>query len=54
MLALLSSGLANRHIGEELFISTKTVSVHVTNIMAKFGVGNRGAAVARARELDLL
>lgn len=54
VLALLSSGLANRHIGEELFISTKTVSVHVTNIMAKFGVGNRGAAVARARELDLL
>lgn len=54
VLALIGDGKANRQIGEELFISTKTVSVHVTNIMAKFGVGSRGAAAARARELNLL
>jgi hypothetical protein len=36
-----------------LFISPKTASVHVTNILAKVGVENRGAAAAKAHQLGL-
>ncbi len=49
-----AKGLSNREIGEALFISAKTVSVHVTNLMGKLGVNNRTAAAARARELGLV
>ncbi|WP_017588812.1 helix-turn-helix transcriptional regulator [Nocardiopsis ganjiahuensis] len=53
VLVEVAKGLSNREVGEALFISAKTVSVHVTNLMAKLGVNNRTAAVARARELGL-
>ncbi|MBR8742058.1 LuxR C-terminal-related transcriptional regulator [Nocardiopsis sp. MG754419] len=53
VLAQVATGASNREVGEALFISAKTVSVHVTNLMAKLGVHNRTAAVARARELGL-
>ena len=51
VLGLLAGGLTNREIGEALFISEKTASVHVSNILGKFGVGSRGAAVAMALRL---
>lgn len=54
VLALLVAGKSNREIADELFISIKTASVHVTNIMGKLKVGNRGAAAALAREHDLV
>lgn len=47
-------GSSNREVGEVLFISGKTVSVHLSNAMGKLGAANRTAAVARARELGLL
>jgi DNA-binding CsgD family transcriptional regulator len=53
VLRLLSAGRTNRQIGEELFISTKTASVHVSNILAKLQVSNRGEAAAAARRLGL-
>ncbi|GAA1462367.1 AAA family ATPase [Nocardiopsis exhalans] len=53
VLVEVAKGLSNREVGERLFISAKTVSVHVTNLMGKLGVNNRTAAVARARELGL-
>jgi DNA-binding NarL/FixJ family response regulator len=53
VLHLLVEGRSNRQIAEQLFISGKTVSVHVTNILAKLGVHSRLEAAARARELGL-
>jgi DNA-binding NarL/FixJ family response regulator len=53
VLHLLVAGKSNRQIAETLFISGKTVSVHVTNILAKLGVHSRLEAAARARELSL-
>ena len=52
VLRLMSRGLSNRQIGEELFISQKTASVHVSNILAKLGAATRteAAAIARAQE----
>jgi LuxR family transcriptional regulator, maltose regulon positive regulatory protein len=54
VLALMAAGLTNREIGETLFISTETVKKHTGSIYAKFGVGHRTEAVARARELHVL
>ena len=53
VLALMSRGLSNRQIGEELFISQKTASVHVSNILAKLGAATRTEAAAIARGQDL-
>ncbi len=54
VLALLAQGRSNGEIGRALFISTKTASVHVSNILAKLGVAARGEAVAVARAEGLL
>jgi DNA-binding CsgD family transcriptional regulator len=47
----LADGATNKAIAAALFISEKTVSVHVSNLLAKLGVENRGAAAALARRL---
>ncbi|MCX4589053.1 AAA family ATPase [Streptomyces sp. NBC_01549] len=48
VLRLLARGRTNRQIGEELFITGKTASVHVSNILAKLGAAGRTEAVAIA------
>ena len=53
MLALVAAGRTNRQIGEELFITEKTASVHVSRILAKLGVAGRGEAAAVAHRLGL-
>jgi DNA-binding CsgD family transcriptional regulator/tetratricopeptide (TPR) repeat protein len=53
VLSLVAQGRTNREIGEALFISEKTASVHVSNILAKLGVANRGEAAALARDLGV-
>ncbi|MGW5351452.1 helix-turn-helix transcriptional regulator [Streptomyces sp. NPDC004031] len=54
VLRLLGRGRSNRQIGEELFISGKTASVHVSNILAKLGATGRTEAVAIAYREGLL
>jgi ATP/maltotriose-dependent transcriptional regulator MalT len=46
VLALVAEGRSNSQIGSELFITRKTASVHVSNILAKLGVASRGEAAA--------
>lgn len=54
VLRLLALGRSNRKIGEELFISGKTASVHVSNILAKLGAASRTEAVAVAYREGLI
>jgi DNA-binding CsgD family transcriptional regulator len=53
VLRLLVEGRSNRQIAEQLFISGKTASVHVTNLLAKLGAHSRLEAAAMARRLGL-
>jgi predicted ATPase/DNA-binding CsgD family transcriptional regulator len=48
VLLLLAEGLSDREIAEALFLSPRTVGVHVTHILAKLGVDSRTAAAAFA------
>lgn len=54
VLGHLVAGATNRQIARALFISEKTASVHVSNIISKLQVGNRGQAAAAAHRLRLL
>jgi len=53
VLRLVAAGHSNREIAGELFISVKTASVHVSNILGKLGVPSRGEAAATAHRLGL-
>jgi ATP/maltotriose-dependent transcriptional regulator MalT len=54
VLRLVAEGQSNSRIAERLYISPKTASVHVSRIIAKLEVHNRGEAAAVARRLGLL
>ena len=51
---LVAEGRSNGEIAKQLFISAKTVSVHVSNMMAKLGAAGRTEAAAVARRQGLL
>ena len=53
VLALLTTGATNRMIARTLFISERTASVHVSNLLPKLGVANRTEAARLALRLDL-
>ena len=53
VLALLARGQTNRQVAAQLFISEKTASIHVSRILTKLAVSNRGAAAAIAHQLGL-
>jgi ATP/maltotriose-dependent transcriptional regulator MalT len=53
VLTLLADGLSNRRIAQDLFISEKTVSVHISHILAKLEVTNRTEAAAAARRINI-
>lgn len=54
VLALVAGGRTNRQVGAELFISEKTVSVHLSRVMAKLGATSRTEAVSVAYTRGLL
>ncbi len=54
VLRLVAAGHSNSRIAEQLFISPKTASVHVSRIIAKLDVTNRVEAAALAHRLNLL
>jgi DNA-binding CsgD family transcriptional regulator len=53
VLRLVTAGRSNREIAAELFISPKTASVHVSNILGKLSATTRGEAAAKAHALRL-
>jgi DNA-binding NarL/FixJ family response regulator len=53
VLTLVAAGRTNRQIATELFITEKTASVHVSNILGKLGVATRGEAAALAHRAGL-
>jgi len=53
VLGLVAAGRTNRQIGEELYVSEKTASVHVSNILRKLGVNTRVDAAAVAQRLGI-
>jgi DNA-binding NarL/FixJ family response regulator len=48
VLRLLAHGRSNRQIGDALFISPRTATFHVTNLLAKLELDSRAAAAACA------
>jgi LuxR family maltose regulon positive regulatory protein len=54
VLRLIASGLSNREIAQELFVTPGTVKRHTHNIYGKLEVRSRTQAVARARDLNLV
>ena len=54
VLDLVAGGRTNRQVGAELYISEKTVSVHLSRVMAKLGASSRTEAVSVAYARGLL
>jgi DNA-binding NarL/FixJ family response regulator len=46
--ALLAEGFSNAQVAQRLYISTKTASVHVSNILAKLSMASRSEVAAWA------
>jgi len=54
VLRLLTTELSGPEIADKLTVSLNTIRTHTKNIYSKLGVGNRRAAVRRARELGII
>jgi len=54
VLAHLAAGRTNREIARSLYISERTVGIHVSRVLGKLGVANRAAAAAAAHRDGLV
>jgi len=54
VMRLVAVGRTNQEIGRHLFLSTRTVDMHVRNVLAKLGARSRAEATHRADQLGLL
>ena len=54
ILGLVADGLSNQEIATQLYISPRTTTTHISNILRKLGVSSRTAAVAAARRQHLI
>ncbi|HEY6058719.1 MAG TPA: response regulator transcription factor, partial [Candidatus Limnocylindrales bacterium] len=54
VLKLLAAGWSNGEIGRALFITRKTASVHISNILGKLGAANRVEAAAMAQRVGVV
>lgn len=54
VLELISRGLSNQEIADDLFVSTSTVKTHVSSLLAKLDANRRTQAISRAKELQLI
>ncbi|GAB3528564.1 response regulator [Arthrobacter monumenti] len=54
LLELLATGMSNRAMAKELFISEATVKTHLVHIYGKLGVDNRTAAISVARQRRII
>lgn len=54
LLELIATGITNRDIAEQLYISYATVRRHLNNIYGKLAVNSRSQAILRAQELNLV
>lgn len=54
ILCLVAEGKTNKEIGEELFITIKTVKTHITNILSKLDVSDRTQAAVYAHRNHLV
>lgn len=54
ILDLVTAGLSNQEIADQLVIAIGTVGKHTSNIFSKLGAANRTMAVLRAKELDIV
>jgi ATP/maltotriose-dependent transcriptional regulator MalT len=54
ILVMVSQGLTNKEISSKIFLSTRTVDMHVSNILQRFNCRTRTEAVSKAKELQIL
>ena len=54
VLELISRGLSNQQIADDLFVSTSTVKSHVSSLLAKLDASRRTQAISRAKELHII
>ena len=54
VLSMLAQGHSNNEIAEEMYVSTRTVTTHLSNIFMKLDVSNRSKAIAVARQEGLI
>jgi len=54
VLQLMSKGLSNQEIAEQLFVSLNTIKTHVSNIFEKLDVKRRTQAIEKAKRLNII